>query len=102
MDAPAIDPAAYEVEQEWYHSKDGTRVPMFVVSKKGLKKDGQNPTVLTGYGGFDISLTPEFDRDIYLWLEHGGVYAVANLRGGFGVWRRLAPGRHAGQKAECV
>ena len=55
---------------------------MFVVSKKGLKKDGQNPTLLTGYGGFDISLTPEFDRDIYLWLEHGGIYAVANLRGG--------------------
>jgi prolyl oligopeptidase len=82
VDAPAIDPAAYEVEQEWYHSKDGTRVPMFVVSKKGVKKDGQNPTVLTGYGGFNISLTPEFDSDIYLWLEHGGVYAVANLRGG--------------------
>jgi prolyl oligopeptidase len=82
VDAPAIDPAAYEVEQEWYHSKDGTRVPMFVVSKKGVKKDGQNPTVLTGYGGFNISLMPEFDSDIYLWLEHGGVYAVANLRGG--------------------
>ena len=82
MDAPGIDPAAYKVEQEWYHSKDGTRVPMFVVSKKGLKKDGQNPTLLTGYGGFDISLTPEFDRGIYLWLEHGGIYAVANLRGG--------------------
>ncbi|MGB8763064.1 MAG: prolyl oligopeptidase family serine peptidase [Candidatus Sulfotelmatobacter sp.] len=82
VDAPAIDPAAYEVQQEWYHSKDGTRVPIFVVAKKGLKKDGQNPTLLTGSGGFDISLTPEFDRDIYLWLEHGGVYAVANLRGG--------------------
>ncbi len=82
VDAPGIDPAAYEVEQEWYHSKDGTRVPMFVVSKKGLKKDGQHPTVLTGYGGFNLSLTPEFDSDIYLWLEHGGVYAVANLRGG--------------------
>ena len=82
VDAPAIDPAAYEVKQEWYHSKDGTRVPMFIVSKKGLKKDGQNPTLLTGYGGFNVSLTPEFDSDIYLWLEHGGVYAVANLRGG--------------------
>jgi len=82
VDAPAIDPGGYEIEQEWYHSKDGTRVPMFVVSKKGLKKDGQNPTVLTGYGGFNISLTPEFDSGIYLWLEHGGVYAVANLRGG--------------------
>jgi prolyl oligopeptidase len=82
VDAPGIDAAAYEVEQEWYHSKDGTRVPMFLVHKKGLKKDGLNPTVLTGYGGFNISLTPEFDSDIYLWLEHGGVYAVANLRGG--------------------
>jgi prolyl oligopeptidase len=82
VDAPAIDPAAYMVEQEWYHSKDGTRVPMFLVHKKGLKKDGSNPTLLTGYGGFDISLTPSFESDIYLWLEHGGVYAVANLRGG--------------------
>jgi prolyl oligopeptidase len=82
VDAPVIDPASYEVKQEWYHSKDGTRVPMFIVSKKGLKKDGQNPTLLTGYGGFNVSLTPEFDSDIYLWLEHGGVYAVANLRGG--------------------
>ncbi len=82
VEAPAIDPAAYMVEQEWYHSKDGTRVPMFLVHKKGLKKDGLNPTLLTGYGGFDISLTPSFESDIYLWLEHGGVYAVANLRGG--------------------
>jgi len=82
VDAPGIDPSAYEVEQEWYRSKDGTRVPMFLVHKKGLKKDGLNPTLLTGYGGFDISLTPSFSSDIYLWLEHGGVYAVANLRGG--------------------
>jgi prolyl oligopeptidase len=82
VDAPSIDPAGYEVEQEWYHSKDGTRVPMFVVHKKGLKKDEHNPTILTGYGGFNISSTPEFESDIYLWLEHGGVYAVANLRGG--------------------
>ncbi len=82
VDAPSIDPAGYEVQQEWYHSKDGTRVPMFVVHKKGLKKDGHNPTLLTGYGGFNISLTPEFDSANYLWLEHGGIYAVANLRGG--------------------
>jgi prolyl oligopeptidase len=82
VDAPAIDSAGYEVQQEWYHSKDGTRVPMFLVHKKGLKKDGDNPTLLTGYGGFNVSLTPEFDSDIYLWLEHGGIYAVANLRGG--------------------
>ena len=82
VDAPSIDAAAYSVEQEWFHSKDGTRVPMFVVHKKGMKKDGATPTLLTGYGGFDISLTPTFERDIYLWLEHGGIYAVANLRGG--------------------
>ena len=82
VDAPAIDSAGYEVQQEWYQSKDGTRVPMFLVHKKGLKKDGDNPTLLTGYGGFNVSLTPEFDSDIYLWLEHGGIYAVANLRGG--------------------
>jgi prolyl oligopeptidase len=82
VDAPSIDAAGYEVQQEWYHSKDGTRVPMFVVHKKGLKKDGHTPTLLTGYGGFNISLTPEFDSENYLWLEHGGIYAVANLRGG--------------------
>jgi len=82
VDAPAIDPAAYEVNQEWYHSKDGTRVPMFVVNKKGLKKDGHNPTLLTAYVGFNVSLTPSFSRTAYLWMEHGGVYAVANLRGG--------------------
>jgi prolyl oligopeptidase len=82
VDAPSIDPAGYEVAQEWYHSKDGTRVPMFVVHKKGLKKDGHNPTLLTAYGGFNISLTPAFSRTAYLWMEHGGIYAVANLRGG--------------------
>ncbi len=82
VDAPSIDASDYEVRQEWYHSKDGTRVPMFVVHKKGLKNDGQNPTLLTGYGGFNVSMTPAFSRSAYLWLEHGGVYAVANLRGG--------------------
>jgi prolyl oligopeptidase len=82
VDAPSIDPAAYEVNQEWYHSKDGTRVPMFIVNKKGLKKDGHNPTVLTAYGGFNVSLSPSFSRTAYLWMEHGGVYAVASLRGG--------------------
>ncbi|HWW15495.1 MAG TPA: prolyl oligopeptidase family serine peptidase [Candidatus Dormibacteraeota bacterium] len=82
VDAPGIDASAYDVEQEWYHSKDGTRVPMFLVHKKGLKKDGHNPTLLTGYGGFNISLTPSFESENYLWLERGGIYAVANLRGG--------------------
>ncbi len=82
VDAPAIDPTAYEVGQEWFKSKDGTRLPMFIVHKKGLKKNGDNPTLLTGYGGFNISNTPAFKPATYLWLEHGGIYAVANLRGG--------------------
>ena len=82
VDAPSIDPAAYDVQQVWYKSKDGTEVPMFVVSKKGIVKDGKNPTLLTGYGGFNISMTPTFSRSMYLWMEHGGIYAVANLRGG--------------------
>jgi prolyl oligopeptidase len=82
VDAPSIDPANYDVQQEWFNSKDGTRVPMFVVHKKGLKKNGDNPTLLTGYGGFNLSNTPAFKPATYLWLEHGGVYAVANLRGG--------------------
>ena len=82
VDAPSIDPSAYEVAQEWYKSKDGTRVPMFIVHKKGLEKSGKNPTLLTAYGGFNISLTPSFSRTAYLWMEHGGIFAVANLRGG--------------------
>jgi len=82
VDAPSIDPSAYEVQQVWYTSKDGTKVPMFVVSKKGIEKSGKNPTLLTGYGGFNISMTPTFDRSMFLWMEHGGIYAVANLRGG--------------------
>jgi prolyl oligopeptidase len=82
VDAPSIDPSGYEVAQEWFQSKDSTRVPMFVVHKKGLQKNGKNPTLLTAYGGFNVSLTPAFSRTAYLWMEHGGIYAVANLRGG--------------------
>ncbi|MGA7081339.1 MAG: prolyl oligopeptidase family serine peptidase [Terriglobales bacterium] len=82
VDAPSIDSSAYEVQQVSYTSKDGTKVPMFVVSKKGIEKNGKNPTLLTGYGGFNVSLTPTFNRSMYLWMEHGGIYAVANLRGG--------------------
>jgi prolyl oligopeptidase len=82
VDAPSIDPSTFEVNQEWCKSKDGTRVPMFVVHKKGIQKNGKNPTLLTAYGGFNVSLTPSFSRTAYLWMEHGGVYAVANLRGG--------------------
>ncbi|MGC2321550.1 MAG: prolyl oligopeptidase family serine peptidase, partial [Terriglobales bacterium] len=90
VDAP-IDASGYEAKQVWYQSKDGTRVPMFVVSKKGLALNGKNPTLLFGYGGFQVSETPAFSRGIFLWLEHGGVYALANLRGGseFGeAWHR--------------
>jgi prolyl oligopeptidase len=82
VDAPSIDPSAYEVAQEWFQSKDGTRVPMFIVHKKGLAKNSKNPTLLTAYGGFNVSLTPTFSRTAYLWMEHGGIFAVANLRGG--------------------
>jgi prolyl oligopeptidase len=82
VDTPGIDPSAYEVAQLWYTSKDGTKVPMFVFHKKGLELNGKNPTLLTGYGGFNVSLTPSFVGGRYLWLEHGGVFAVANLRGG--------------------
>ncbi len=77
-----FDPADYEVRQVFYHSKDGTRIPMFVAHKKGLKLDGTNPTLLYGYGGFDISLTPGFSASRLAWMEMGGVLAVANLRGG--------------------
>jgi len=82
VDAPGIEPSAYEVKQLWYSSKDGTKVPMFVFHKKGLALDGKNPTLLTGYGGFNVSNTPEFRGSRFVWLEHGGVFAVANLRGG--------------------
>jgi prolyl oligopeptidase len=72
----------YETKQVFYESKDGTRVPMFIVHKKGLKQDGKNPTLLYGYGGFNISLNPSFNPLRVAWLEQGGIYAVANLRGG--------------------
>ena len=82
--APKVDfdASAYETKQVFYTSKDGTRVPMFLVHKRGLKLDGTNPTLLYGYGGFDISLTPSFSVSWVAWLEMGGVFALANLRGG--------------------
>lgn len=78
----AFDPSQYETKQEFYTSKDGTKVPMFIVAKKGIKLDGSHPTVLYGYGGFNITVTPSFSPMTPVWLELGGVYAVANLRGG--------------------
>ena len=77
-----LDLSALEVEQVFYPSKDGTKVSMFLVHRKGLRRDGRNAVVLYGYGGFNISMTPSFSRALVLWLERGGVYAVANLRGG--------------------
>ena len=77
-----FDPTQFETKQVFYHSKDGTRVPMFLTYKKGLKLNGQNPTLLYAYGGFDISLTPFFSVPNLVWLEMGGIYAQPNLRGG--------------------
>ncbi|WP_116544081.1 prolyl oligopeptidase family serine peptidase [Pontibacter virosus] len=77
-----VDTEAYETKQVFYTSKDGTKVPMFIVHKKGLELNGNNPTYLYAYGGFNISLTPSFSIANMLWLENGGVYAMPNLRGG--------------------
>ncbi|MBF2005043.1 MAG: S9 family peptidase [Chlorogloeopsis fritschii C42_A2020_084] len=81
---PNVDfnPADYETKQIFYNSKDGTRVPMFITHKKGIKLDGNNPTYLYGYGGFNASLTPAFSVSNLVWMEMGGVYAVPNIRGG--------------------
>ncbi len=81
---PQVDfnPDNYETRQVFYKSKDGTKVPMFITAKKGLKLDGRNPTYLYGYGGFNVSITPGFSVSNLVWMEMGGVYAVANLRGG--------------------
>ncbi|HKR09443.1 MAG TPA: prolyl oligopeptidase family serine peptidase [Gemmatimonadaceae bacterium] len=82
--APKVDfdPTAYETRQVFYNSKDGTRVPMFITAKKGIALDGSNPTLLYAYGGFNIPTTPGFSAANVAWLEMGGIYAVANIRGG--------------------
>ena len=77
-----VAPGDYETSQVWYPSRDGTRVSMFLVHRKDLARDGERPVLLTGYGGFNISLTPAFDPANFVLLDKGGIYAVANLRGG--------------------
>lgn len=77
-----FDPEQYESKQVFYNSKDGTQIPMIISYKKGMKQDGTNPTILYGYGGFNISLNPGFSVTRAAWMEMGGIYAVANLRGG--------------------
>jgi prolyl oligopeptidase len=81
IDVP-VDTSAMTVEQVWYASKDGTPISMFVVHRKDIELDGGNPTLLTGYGGFSVSMTPDFSAGVVLWVERGGVWAVPNLRGG--------------------
>jgi len=86
-----FDRDAYVTRQVWFESKDGTKVPMFLVHRRNLVLNGNNPVLLTGYGGFDISMTPRFSTSTLFWLEQGGVYALVNLRGGgeFGeAWHR--------------
>ena len=78
----AFDPSPYETRQVFYTSRDGTRVPMYITAKKGIRLDGSNPTLLYAYGGFNISITPSFSPANVAWLELGGIYAQANLRGG--------------------
>jgi prolyl oligopeptidase len=77
-----FDTDRYQMEQVWYASKDGTRVPMYLLHRRELKPDGQTPAILYGYGGFNVSLTPNFRAEAAAWVERGGIYAVANLRGG--------------------
>lgn len=97
-----FDPSRYETIQVFYNSKDGTKIPMFITMKRGTKLDGQNPTRLYAYGGFDVSITPGFSANLPAWLEMGGIYAVPNLRGGGEYGEEW---HHAGmleKKTECV
>jgi prolyl oligopeptidase len=89
---PSIDfnSDEYTSKQVFYTSKDGTKIPMIITHKKGLVLDGKNPTILYGYGGFNISLTPSFKIANTIWLEQGGIYAVANLRGGGEYGKKMA------------
>jgi prolyl oligopeptidase len=93
----AFDLKELDARQVFYRSKDGTRIPMYLVSKKGLKQDSTTPTLLYGYGGFGISVLPNFDPARLAWLEQGGIFAIANIRGGgeYGdQWHRQAIRAH--------
>ncbi|MBN2072144.1 MAG: S9 family peptidase [Candidatus Krumholzibacteriota bacterium] len=81
LDVP-VDTETIAVDQVWYESKDGTKIPMFLVHSKGIKLDGDNPVLMTSYGGFNVSLTPRFSALGVLWVERGGIFAMPNLRGG--------------------
>jgi prolyl oligopeptidase len=80
--AVPVDANAFEVKQVWYESKDKTKIPMFLFYKKGMQLNGANPVLMTAYGGFDVSETPAFRTDAVIWAEHGGIFALPNLRGG--------------------
>ena len=97
----AFDASKYETRRLFYTSKDGTRIPLFVTCRKGLKLDGTNPTLLYAYGGFNISLTPGFSPVIAEWLERGGVYAVANIRGGGEYGKAWHDGGRLKNKQNC-
>lgn len=100
---PKVDfnPDEYETRQVFYNSKDGTRIPMFITHRKGVPLDGTNPTLLYGYGGFDASMTPHFSVARLVWMELGGVYAVANIRGGGEYGKTWHDGGRLHQKQNC-
>ena len=96
-----FDSGQYVAKQVFYHSKDGTRVPMFIAHKKGIKLDGSNPTYLYGYGGYNIALTPRFSISRLVWMEMGGVFALANIRGGGEYGKQWHDGGRLKTKQNC-
>jgi prolyl oligopeptidase len=98
----AFDTSVLETKQVFYPAKDGTRIPMTLVYKKGIKLDGTNPTLLYGYGGFGISMLPRFDVTRLVWLERGGIFAVANIRGGGEYGEAVASAGHSRAQANCL
>jgi prolyl oligopeptidase len=99
--AVPVDPSTVEVKQVTYTSKDGTPVTMFIVHKKGIRLDGNNPTILNGYGGFDISMTPFFSAPLFQWFDLGGVFALPNLRGGGEYGKAWHEGAMHDKKQNC-